>query len=383
VRATGTRHRAAAAMIAAAVLAALAGCQKADPAEPAQTTPQLVTLTPAQLKRVGLYTVALGDYEKSVEATGVVDFDNDQATSVVAPMSGPVARLLVEPGQAVRAGQPLALVSSPDYASAVATFRKADFTARNARRIADADKDLLQNKGVSAREAQQAETDAENAESDRAAALKALNALNLSAVDIQAIAAGRAATRMEGEIRAPISGVVVEKLISPGQLLQAGTTASFTVANLSKMWVNAQIAGADLANVHVGDPARIDTGLGGAQMSGIVDNIAAEVNPDTRAVVARIAVPNPVGALRRQMYVRVHIHSRTPSTGLLVPASAVLRDQENLPFVYVAAPGGRFARSHVTLGARAGDRYDIAQGLQAGDRVVVDGGLFLQFMQTQ
>ena len=66
-----------------------------------------------------------------------------------------------------------------------------------------------------------------------------------------------------------------------------------------------------------------------------------------------------------------------------MPVSAVLRDDENLPFVYVAQPDGSFARRHVTLGYAHGDRYQITDGLRAGDRIVVDGGLFVQFMQNQ
>jgi len=206
-------------------------------AEAAAATPQLVTLTPAQLQRVRLYTVAPATFHKAVEASGVVDFDNDRATSVVSPMSGPVARLLVEPGQAVRAGQPLALVDSPDFATAVSAYRKALVSARNARRIAETDKDLAQHNGVSAREAQQAESDAANAEADRDAALQALVSLKLSAQAIRDIREGRPTAAIEGEIRAPISGTVAEKLITPGQLLQAGTTPAFTIADLSRMWV--------------------------------------------------------------------------------------------------------------------------------------------------
>jgi cobalt-zinc-cadmium efflux system membrane fusion protein len=382
VRGNVTRKLAAAA-IALIGAAALAGCgAKSEAPEAAATTPQLVSLTAAQMQHVQLLTVGSGSFQKAVEATAVVDFDNDRATSVLAPMSGPVARLLVEAGQPVKAGQALALVDSPDYATAVAGFRKADASAKNARRIADADKDLAQHNGLSAREAQQAETDAQNAESDRAAALKALNGLNLSPADIRAVEESRPAARMQGEIRAPVSGIVVEKLITPGQLLQAGTTASFTVADLSRMWVMAQVQPGELADIHVGDPAEVETGAG-ALMNGTVDNISTEVNPDTRAVLVRVAVPNPTGALKRQMYVHVRIRARQPSAGLLAPVSAVLRDEVNLPFVYVAAPGGGFARRHVTLGVRSGDRYQISEGLQPGDRIVANGALFLQFMQTQ
>jgi cobalt-zinc-cadmium efflux system membrane fusion protein len=83
------------------------------------------------------------------------------------------------------------------------------------------------------------------------------------------------------------------------------------------------------------------------------------------------------------MYVRVLIHSHAESTGLLVPISAVLRDDENLPFVYAAQPDGSFARRQITLGARVADRYEVPAGLAAGDQVVVAGGLFVQFMQSQ
>jgi cobalt-zinc-cadmium efflux system membrane fusion protein len=79
----------------------------------------------------------------------------------------------------------------------------------------------------------------------------------------------------------------------------------------------------------------------------------------------------------------VLIQAHQESSGLLVPVSAILRDDENLPFVYLVQPDGSFARQHVTLSYRTGDQYDIATGLQAGDQIVVDGGIFVQFMQNQ
>ena len=312
-----------------------------------------------------------------------MDFDNDQATSVLAPFSGPVSRLLVSPGDQVKKGDPLAVVDSPDFATAISTYRKAIATAQTARRLADLDKDLLEHQGIPRREAEQAETDATNAESDRDAALQALVSLNVDPQAIKDIQEGRPISRIEGIIRSPIAGTVVERLITPGQLLQAGTTPCFTVADLSRVWVMAQIFGSDLASVSLGDPAEIVTGIASNNFSGKVDNISALVNPDTRSVVVRVVVENPGGFLKKQMYVRVLIQARQESTGLLVPVSAILRDDENLPFVYVAQPDGSFARQQVTLGYRAGDQYDISDGLKAGDEIVVDGAIFVQFMQNQ
>jgi membrane fusion protein, heavy metal efflux system len=171
--------------------------------------------------------------------------------------------------------------------------------------------------------------------------------------------------------------------VTPGQLLDGGTTPSFTVANLSRVWVMAQIFGPDLAAVSVGDAAEVNTGVGSKGFSGKVDNIAAQVNSDTRAVAVRVVVENPGDLLKKQMYVRVRLQAREESHGLLIPVSAIMRDDENLPFVYQLQADGSLMRRHVTLGSRTGDTYDIAEGLSAGDKIVVDGALFLQFMQNQ
>jgi membrane fusion protein, heavy metal efflux system len=351
--------------------------------EPASATASNVKLTAAQREHIHLYSVAASKYRKTIEASGAVDFDNDQATSVLAPLSGPVSRVLVSLGQQVKRGQPLAAVDSPDFAAAISAYRKSISSAQTARRLADLDKDLSEHNGVAKREADQAESDAANAEADREAALQGLVALQVPEQSIKDIQEGRPVSRLDGIIRAPITGTVVEKLVTPGQLLQAGTTPCFTVADLSRVWVMAQVFGADLASISVGDQAEVLTGIGSDKFTGAVDNISALVDPDTRSVMARVVVKNPGDLLKKQMYVRVLIRPRQESSGLLVPVSAVLRDDVNLPFVYLQLPDGSFARQHVTLGYRSEDQYDISEGLKAGDQIVVDGGIFVQFMQSQ
>lgn len=367
--------------LAAMALLGAACSPKSDHEQQASVTPTNVTLTADQRSHIRLYTVASASFHKAIDTTGVVDFDNDQATSVIAPMSGPVTRLMVSPGDHVRKGQALAAVASSDYAAAVSAYQKAVVTAANTRRIADADKDLVRDKSISQREADQAQTDAANAEADRDAAFQALTALNIDEATIRDIRAGKPVARVEGLIRSPIEGTIVERLITPGQLLQAGTTASFTVADLSRVWVMAQIYDADISAVHVGDSAKVTAGTG--SFSGTVTNIIPEVDADTRSMKARVTVANPAGLLKRQMYVHVVIQSRGQNSGLLIPVSAMLRDDENLPFVYVAQRDGSFARRHVTLGSRVDDRYLVTDGLHAGDQIVVDGGLFVQFLQNQ
>jgi membrane fusion protein, heavy metal efflux system len=342
-----------------------------------------VRLSDAQRAHVQIYEVRSAAFHRTIETTGVVDFDNDQSTSVLAPFSGPVSRLLVKLGQQVKKGDALAAVESPDFATAISAYQKAVSIAHTNRKLADLDQDLLAHNGIAQREAAQAETDAATAEADRDAALQELVALQVPAATIKEIQAGRKVARVESMIRAPIAGTVVERLVSPGQLLEAGTTPCFTVANLSRVWVMAQVFGADLAAVSVGDIAEVNSGIGSKSSAGKVDNIAALVDANTRAVGVRVVVDNPGDLLKKQMYVRVRLQTRQESRGLLVPVSAILRDDENLPFVYELQTDDSLARRHVTLGSRTGDAYDITDGLSEGEKIVVDGALFIQFMQNQ
>lgn len=372
-------------LVAALLLAAgasLAACSPKKDDSDASATASNVVLTSDQRQHIRLTTVAVTKFHRTIDTTGVVDFDNDKSTSVLAPISGPVTRILVAPGDKVQKGQALAAVASSDFAAAVSTYTKALATAQTSRRLADMDKDLIAHDGVARREEEQAQTDAANAEADRDAALQGLTSLGVDPQTIKAVQQGRPVSHVEGMIRAPIAGTVVEKLVSPGQLLQAGTTAAFTVADLSRVWVMAQIFGSDITAVSVGDRAEVATGIGSGKLVGSVENISALVNPDTRSVIARVAVQNPMDVLKKQMYVHVELQARQESSGILVPASAVLRDDENLPFVYIAQPDGSFARQHVTLGSRVGDSYEVAD-LKPGLHIVTDGGIFMQFMQSQ
>lgn len=362
----------------------LAGCSSSNDDNSTQSVGlSNVRLTKAQRSHIQVYDVVPVGFRQTVEAPGTVDFDNDEATSVVSPFNGPVVRSLVALGQHVVKGQGLAIVQSADYASAAATYRKAAVTLANAQKIADYDRDLAAHNGISAREAAQAQTDAASARADRDAALAALVSLNVDPAALRAIVSGRSPAAVGAVIRAPVSGFIVDKQVTPGQLLQAGSSATFTVANLSKVWVLAQVSPSDLSSVALHDVADIDPGNGTGPFHGVVDNVAASVDPNTRAIVTRVVVSNPGDLLKKQMYVSVKIHSGRVTTGLLVPVSAVLRDDENLPFVYLALPDGSFARRHVTLGYRDSQNYDVTSGLTTGDRIVADGAIFLQFMQSQ
>jgi cobalt-zinc-cadmium efflux system membrane fusion protein len=362
----------------------MTGCggRGGTPHEQGQAPPG--ALTPEQRGRLQLAPVTASSFRPTTEVTGTVAFNGDISTQVLAPISGPVARILVEPGTKVTRGQALALVASPDYAADVAAYRKAEATAANLQRIAELDAQLFQNDALARRELEQAQTDAATAAADREAALEQLRALGVDSAGIEAIKQHRSAPGPQGVVRAPIAGTVVERLITPGQLLQAGTTPCFTVAGLSSVWVMAHVFEAELPDVADGDSAEVRlTDDTSRVYPGRVTYVGAIVNPDTRATDVRVLTANPGEALKRDMFVRVGIRSRRSRTGLLIPASAVLRDAQNLPFVFVAAPAGAFVRRPVQLGGRVGSSLEVTGGLALGDTLITQGGLFLQFSESQ
>jgi cobalt-zinc-cadmium efflux system membrane fusion protein len=350
------------------------------------STAGTVIVPAAQLAKLHVEPVVVSNFRPTIQATGVAQFDADVSTKVLAPISGPVTRILAEPGASVRPGEALALVSSPDFASTVAEFRKAQAAWVQAKRVADLDEQLWKNDAIAKRDLEQAQTDAVAAAADRDAALQQLRALGVDEVAIEALRDSKEVPTLQAAIRAPIEGTVVERLINPGQLLQAGTTEAFTIANLATMWVETSVFESDLSSVQVGDRAEVTTTASPTPFVGRVTYIAALVDPATKATSVRVVVPNTRRLLKKDMYVQVSIHASRERNGVLIPVTSVLRDDDNLPFVFVevtSAAGTSFARRQITIGTRVGDQYEVKAGLKAGERIISEGALFVQFAQSQ
>jgi cobalt-zinc-cadmium efflux system membrane fusion protein len=344
-----------------------------------------VVVPSEQLERLHVDPVAQTSFRPTIQVTGTAQFNADVSTQVIPPISGPVMRILEDVGSEVHRGEALALVSSPDFATTIADFRKAQAAYVQARRVADQDEQLWKNDAIAKRDLEQAQTDAAAASADRDAALQQLRALGVDEAAIAALRDGKDVPELQGAIRAPIDGTVVERLINPGQLLQAGSTPAFTIANLASMWVQANVFESDLASVQIGDRAEVTTTASPTPFVGKVTYISALVDPATKATAVRVLVPNTRRLLKKDMYVQVAIHGSRERSGLLIPVTSVLRDDDNLPFVFVqtGTGGNTFGRRQITIGSRVGDRYEVTAGLKAGERIISEGALFVQFAQTQ
>ncbi len=368
-------------VLSAAVIVGVAGCSSHKAPPPADTTAagdSGVTITAAQRGQIQTEVATRRSFNPDVVTTGTVNFNGDKSTQVIAPISGPVSRVLVDLGDSVHAGQALALVASPDFASAVADFRKAQTEWANANRIATLDEKLFANDALARADLDQARSDLASADADRDASLQQLSALGVDSASIEAIRAGKPAPGAVSAIRAPIAGLIVERLITPGQLLAAGATPAFTIADLSTVWVMANVFESDIGRVHLGSPAVVSIEGTTDSFPGRVDFIGAEVDPSSKATAVRIVVPNRGRALRNNMLVDVDLRGTRATTGIVIPVSSVMRDDENLPFVFLDAGNNRFLRRRITLGGRSGNSYEVLDGLQPGEHVVTQGALYLQ-----
>jgi cobalt-zinc-cadmium efflux system membrane fusion protein len=183
-------------------------------------------------------------------------------------------------------------------------------------------------------------------------------------------------------VLAPIGGLVVEQLVSAGTLLQTGTTQCFTISDTSTVWVLVNVYQKDLPYVQVGDPVTIQTDSYPDTFQGRISYVAASLDPTSRTLQARIETVNPGEKLKKDMYVTANVQAGNIQNTITVPDSSVLRDSENQPFVYVEVASGQFGRRSVTLGESLQGKTQITSGLQSGDRVIGDGGLFVQFANS-
>jgi cobalt-zinc-cadmium efflux system membrane fusion protein len=367
---------------------ALAGCGGAgenankmtsfSTAESAASKAELFSLPADQMSHIQIYTVVQAPLERTLRLSGAVAYNGYVTTPVITQVGGPVSRIVVTPGEHVTAGQPLLYVVSPDYSQ----LRSAYIKARNALQLADRvykrAQDLFAHQAISQADLDQAESNRAQAEADQQSSEQAIRVLGITNPESILTAPSSA----ELPLLAPLAGEVVERLCSPGQLLQAGGTQCFTLSDMNSVWVLVNVYQNDIAFVHVGEDVTIDNETYPGVVRGKIQYVAPALDPTTRTLQARIEASNPGERLKKDMYVTAEVRAGVIANALAVPDAAVLRDTENMPYVYLQTGASQFARRMVTLGQSQSGKTQVMSGLQAGDKVVGDGSLFLQFQNS-
>lgn len=345
----------------------------------ASETPQLFTIPADQMSHIQVVTIEPGRLSRTLRLTGSVAFNAFKTTPVITQIGGPVSRILVVPGEYVREGQPLLEVSSADYSQLLATYLKARSTLRVATENYKRAQDLYAHHAIAQRDLLQAESDQIQAQADTNAAVQAMRVLGVKDPDALA---KQSTAFSQVPLLAPIGGEVVERLVSPGQVLQAGSTQAFTISDTRTVWVLANIYQADLAYIHTGDRVMVQTDAYSETFRGRISYISPALDPNTRTLQARVVVENPGDKLKRDMYVTVNVVAGTIAKAISVPDAAILRNDENEPFVYVETSPNTFGRKTVAIGQSEAGKTQILSGLTPGEKVVADGSLFLQFANS-
>ena len=388
---TGQNFSFAAALLAACMVTALcAGCGSEDKSasqmtsysgnETASEKAGLFTVPQDQMAHIQVVPVQKIKLPRVLRLTGTVTYNLFKTTPVFTAVGGPVHEILVAPGEMVKAGQPLLTVNSPDYSQLRSGYMKARTAFELAEKNYKRAQDLYEHHAIAERDVEQAESDQAQAQADLQSSEAALKVLGIS--DPEAML--KAPPSFEVPLRSPVSGEITDRLVGPGQLLTAGTTQCFTISDMSTVWVLLNVYQSDLAYVQTGDSVDITTDSYPEVFHGRVSYIAPALDPNTRTLQARIVTDNPGQKLKNNMYVTATVQAGAIADALVVPDASVLRDTENMPFVYVQTgdKGNEFGRRLVTIGESRDGRTQITAGLKEGERVVGDGGIFLQFKNS-
>lgn len=375
----------------AAAVLFLAGCT-AGPAESASKmtsysasetkadTATLFTVPDDQMAHLQVVPVEKSNLERRLRLAGNVTYNAFKTTPVFSPIGGPVHEILVAPGETVHAGQPLLTVNSPDYSAARSAYLKARDAFFLADKVYTRSQDLYAHGAVAEADLQQAESSRSQAQADLQASADMLRALGIK--DPEAMIKNPPKTTLQIPLPAPVGGEIVERLVGPGQLLQAGATQVFTISDMSTVWVLVNVYQSDVGYVRVGDSVDITTDTYPQVFHGRISYVAPALDPNTRTLQARIVTANPNKILKKDMYVTAMLQAGVIRNALTVPDAAVLRDTENMPFVYAQSGANQFARRLVKIGDSQDGRTQITDGLKEGERVVGDGSLFLQFRNS-
>ncbi|HXH67336.1 MAG TPA: efflux RND transporter periplasmic adaptor subunit [Candidatus Limnocylindrales bacterium] len=343
-------------------------------------TADLFTVPKDQMAHLQIVPAEKGALPRTLRLAGTVAYNAFETTPVFAAVGGPVHEILVAPGQFVHAGDHLLTVTSPDYSVARSAYIKAREAYTLSDKLFARAQDLFAHGAIAEADLQQTETNRNQAHADLESSTDTLRALGVK--DPETLIKNGAKSSSESPVLAPVTGEIVERLVGPGQLLQTGVTQCFTISNTNSVWVLVNVYQSDLPFVHVGDVVDINTDTYPELFHGKISYLAPALDPNTRTLQARIVTENPGKKLKKDMYVTATVKAGSVPDAITVPDSAILRDTENQPFVYVQAGPNQFARRVVTLGQTVKDRTQITSGLKESEQVVGDGSLFLQFKNS-
>jgi len=319
--------------------------------------------------RLEVETAKMTTFTRTVAAPASVEADPARYARILPPLNGRVLELYVHPGDAVKKGQELLAIDAPDFVGAQTDYARTRGLLAQAERNLTRQQDLAGHGIVGQRDVDQARTDRDSAQSD----------FNRSKQRLLQLGMDPDRTQLGAPliVRSPLRGKVLDVTTATGEFRNDPTAPLMTVADLSDIWVTANVQEKDIHYVHRGDPATATFGAYPSEtFRGKVLFVADVLDPDTRTAKVRIAYPNTDGRLRPAMFATVTLKT-WDTEELTVPTTAlVLIGEHTTVFVEVAA--NTYEQRKVTTGEQQAGRTIIKSGVAVGDKVLIREGALLQ-----
>lgn len=371
----------------------LAGCGKppegASQAQQTATKPStrsgdIVSLdeNSPQLSRIRVATVETSDVPvEQVVAPGKVELNPGRVSRITLPVPGRLRDVLVVLGDQVQQGQAVLTLESSEVSAVQSALRQADANVSQAKATlakTEADlertRDLLANRAIAQKEVLAAETvvaqaraSLEQASASRDESLRRLTILGLQPGSMDQLVT----------VRAPVPGKVMEISVLPGEYRSDTAAAVLTIADLSTVWVSADVPESSIRLIQVGESVSITLpAFPGRTLAGRVKRTGDVVDPETRTIKVLAELANPQGQFRPGMFAQIS-HGQGTRKLPTIPKVAVLQ-QEGRNIVYVERARGEFQEVPVTIGWQGSDRLAVTSGISSGDRVVIDGAILLK-----
>jgi cobalt-zinc-cadmium efflux system membrane fusion protein len=337
-----------------------------------------VELSEAQLKYVKVAAAQEREFPIEKTAIGSIDFNEELLTQVFTQYPGRISGLFAKVGDEVKKGQLLFTIDSPDLLQASSTLISAagvlQLTTKNLARL----KNLFDTRAISQKELEQATSDHQTAEGALRAARDAVRIFGKTEAEMDRMVAER---RVDPTlvVVSPIAGRITARNAAPGLFVQPGNPpAPFTVADISTMWMLANVTEGDSPAFKVGQEVSVSVlAFPNRIFEGHITTIASAVDPNTRRLLVRSEIADPKHELRAGLFANYVIRTGTPMRSVAIPLDGVVREGDGTMTVWVTADRRRFTKRAVRIGL-VRDGYDqVLEGIQAGELVATEGAIFL------
>lgn len=364
------------ALILALTVFSLAACKESTRQETGtQANDPSLVAPAAELRaqlRLGVVDKAL--ISETLRVAGQIDFDEQHLARIGATVTGRVTQIDALLGQEVKKGDVLARLNSSELSSQQLSYLKARAELELNRRNVERARALFDADVISAAELQRRESEYQISRAEARAAADQLLLLGVTQQAIERLGT-QGAVNSVTPVVASIAGVVVERKLAPGQVVQPADSL-FVIADLARVWAEAEVPEQQVSQVKVGQVVSILVpALGNEKLTGKLIFVGQTVNPETRTVLVRTELDNRDGRLKPAMLASMLIEAR-PAERLVVPASAVVRESDE-DHVFVMVDEQSFRLAKVKLGPEQQGRRVVLSGLQGGEKIVVEGAFHL------